>query len=155
MAGGFPKMEDESPIEQGTSIVIVRDDLLASAMIAVGIPLRKDPPYTHVRLANGAEQWSYNFHGVDRQGHITAKECIEGWQQDVKWTAANPMHPFAFAMQAVKNYARLREHKVTSRPFHIYAISDEDSGGDITAKLFVIAGSEKEKIALAKGYVRI
>ena len=143
----------EAPIGTGTTVVVVRDELLAAAMIAVGIRLRKDPPYTHVRLNDGREQWSFSFHLADDEGRITAKECIEAWQKDLKWIKANPMHPFAFAMTAVKNYAHIREHQRNSTPYHVYAMPSEDGGEP--PKLFVKAGSKKEKLAIAQNYQQL
>jgi hypothetical protein len=149
-------LNGERPLQQGDSIVVVRDTLLAAAMVAAGVPLRKDPPYVFVRLASGAEQWSFNFHTADPEQHVKAKDCIEGWQKYLDWIKTNPNHPFAFAMCAVKNFVAFREHQQNAKPYHAYRMPDEDAeDGSLPPTLLVMAGSRKEQMAIEKGYQRI
>lgn len=139
-------------IKQGDSIVMVRDTLLAAAMVAVGVPLRDDPPYTHERLTNGRDVWTFLFRPSSDDGSITAKECIEAWQGDLNWIKAHTQHPFAFAMIAVKNLISFREFQRDHKPFHGYIIPSE--GDEPDSILMVKAGSNKEKLAIQKGYQR-
>jgi hypothetical protein len=144
----------DTPLEQGDTVVVVRDSLLAAAMIAAGIELRHDPAYLFVKLENGHEQWSFNFKPCDKDNDVQAKDCIEGWKEYLNWVKHNPTHPFAFAMCAVRNYIAIREHQQTARPFHAYRMPPEEEGQE-PPTLLVMANSEKERLAIEKGYQRL
>ena len=136
-------------IESGTQIIHVRDRMLAAAMLAIGIPLRKDPPFEHVKKKDGTEIITYNFFPSTEDGDVTAGECIEAWKRDLDWIKENPQHPFTFAMCAVKNLISFDEHAATNVPKVGFKTKHPAFKGD--AILLVKEGSKKHKAAIKRG----
>ena len=147
-----PFKAGEDQIKEGSSIIFVKDRELAAALIAVGIPPRKDPGYTHVKRADGSEQWTFHFYHATEDGQITTYECIEGWKGDIAWIQANPMHPFAFAMAAIKNLNKLRDLAKQDIPFVAFRVAGSEGG---TATLLVKEGGKKHQAAIKKGLKQV
>lgn len=143
----------DAPITATTSIVHVKDSKLAAALITVGVPLRKDPPYTHVLLKNGHEEFTYNFHLSTPDGEFLTRDLVKAWSEDVAFLASNPRHPFAYAMLAVKNYAQILAHQHIDRPFVAFNATDEESGEPCT--LLVQKDTRKHKAAIEAGFTQI
>lgn len=139
---------DINEVTNGTAVVHIRNLDLASCLTAVGVALRKDPPYTHVRLANGEDQFTFNFESRDSDGQFTTMELAEAFRQDMRFIDENPVHPFTFAMCALKNQRNLKRWMKNSTPY----VGFKWRGG---AVLYVIKGSRKHKNAIAKGLTQI
>jgi len=133
---------------QGTEIVHVRNLELAVCLVSVGVPLRKDPPYTHVRLSNGEDKWTFNFHPRSSDKTYNTIDLCSAFSQDMKWIAQNPQHPFTFAMVAVKNLDIFKAHMVRHVPYVAFSAS----GG--AATLYVRENSRKHERCVAKGMVQ-
>lgn len=133
---------------QGTEIIHVRNLDLAVCLVSVGVSLRKDPPYTHVRLKNGEDQWIFNFYPRSRDKVYNTLDLCAAFAQDMKWITENPQHPFTFAMVAVKNLDIFKGHMSRDVPYVAFSAS----GGRAT--LYVQEGSRKHQRCLAKGMVQ-
>lgn len=141
-------------LKAGDTVVHVRDTKLAAALIAVGIPLRHDPPYTHIARADGKEVWTFCFYPSDQDGEVTTLECIEAWRDDLDFMKNYPLHPFSFAMAAVKNMDRLHEHmtEVDPEPQVAFRVPTEDGkSGTILLK----KNSKKYHAAVRRGYKQL
>lgn len=134
-------------IESGTQIIHVRDYKLAAAMMAVGIPLRRDPPFTHVEKKDGTRIITYNFFPATEEGDITASECVEAWKRDLDFIQENPEHPFTFAMCAIKNVDSFYEHKEQHTPYVGFKVRHKEIGD---AVLLVKKGSRKHQAAIKR-----
>ena len=144
-------------VTAGTQIIHVRNTQLAAALLSVGVPLRRDPPYRRVRKANGAEIVTYNFFPCSPDGSISAVECIKAWHKDLDFIKANPQHPFTFAMCAVKNLHDFNEHHRVKdpEPFIAFRLPAEESPLGVTSILTVKEHSKKAAAARARGYKQL
>lgn len=142
----------EDVIEQGTQVICIRDYKLASLLFSVGIPLRKDPPFTHVKKKDGTEVWTYNFFPCTPDGDITAGDCIKAWKQDLVFIEENPTHPITFALAMAKNLDRFAEHARTHTPMVGFAVRHKDLG---RATLLVKEGSRKHRAALDRKFKQL
>lgn len=129
-------------------IVKVRNTQLAAALIAVGVQLRTDPPYT-VHLDdrdNRITTWLFEDKSAD--GVYNTSELIKAWQDDVEFGEENPTHPFTFAMHAMKNYKKLVDHVKHQKPFVGYL--------SVTGihTIWVVKGSKKEQECIRMGLKR-
>ena len=140
-----------SELKAGTEICFVSDTRLAAALVSVGVPLRKDPPYVQVKRANGALQTVFHFYPTDEQGQLKTVELIKAWSQDIRFIEANPLHPFTFAMCALRNYQQILEHLATDKPW--VQFEGKQDGKKVT--LLVKEGSPKHKAATSKGLKQI
>ncbi len=132
-------------------IVYVRDKRLASCLIAVGIPLRKDPPYIKKRKKNGSIDTIFHFYPADNKGHLKTNELIKAWSQDLEFIKNNPLHPFTFAMCAIRNYQCILEHLKNQVPYVVYGT---EGGGRMSATM-VKEGSRKHEACKKRGMKQI
>ncbi len=144
-----PLVSRGTNIEKGTYIHHVRNLELAVCLFSVGVPLRSDPPYTHVRLADGTDQTTYHFEERDREGQFRTADLIKAFSQDMAWIEKHAVHPFTFAMCAVKNLALFKEHQTRSTPF----VGFKAPNGD--AILYVKEHSRKYRNCIAKGMIQV
>jgi hypothetical protein len=135
-------------VTNGTAVVHVRNLDLAVCLLSVGVALREDPPYTHHKLKNGEHQWTFNFEPQDSDKQWKTMDFVAAFNEDMKFINANPLHPFTFAMCALKNKQQLRAWMSRSTPY----VSFKAPGG---ATLFVLEGSKKHRNAVAKGMVQV
>lgn len=140
--------EGQNKISDGTAVIRVTNLDLAICLQSVGVDLRKDPPYTHVRLKNGEDKWVFNFNPKDRDGVYNTVDLVNAFREDAKWVQENPRHPFTFALCALRNKEIFMRHMKKSVP---YVAFKAPSG----ATLYVVEGSRKHKNALAKGMIQI
>jgi hypothetical protein len=140
-------------LKAGDTVVLVQDTQLAAAMIAVGIPLRQDPPYTHIERADGRDIWTYCFYPTDQEGEISAADCIAAWKRDLEFMKEFPLHPFSFAMAAVKNMTRLHHQQTEVDPNPQIAFRVPSDKG--IATLLVVKNSKKHQAALRRGYKQL
>ena len=145
--------QDQNQITSGTQIIHIRDYRLASALLAVGIHLRDDPPFTHVEKKDGTEIWTYNFHPCTEDGTITAGECIEAWKKDLDWIKANPEHPFTFAMCMGKNLESFFDRQQNHNPQVGFSVHHRQLGAN--SVLLVKKGSRKHKAAIKRGFKQL
>jgi hypothetical protein len=139
----------KSDITKGTMIFHVKNLDLAVCLISIGIPLRKDPPYTHIRLLDGTSDWTFHFESCDAQKQLKTSDMIKAFKADMEWIAKNPIHPMTFAMCSVKNRESFLSHMARDVPFVGY----KSPGG--TAVLYVKEGSQKQANCEAKGMKRV
>jgi len=151
IAKGIFSPDYDSVIDSGTEVVHVRDKKLAACLLAVGIRLRKDPPYVYTRTKNGKEAVIFNFLPQDDEGELRTAEMIKAWNQDVKFIEENPFHPFTFAMCALRNYRDIIDHLQRDTPY--LAFSTQRKGEPAT--LLVKPGSKRHKAALQRGYKQL
>ena len=135
-------------VTNGTAVVHVRNLDLAICLLSVGVALRKDPPYTHLKLRNGEHQWTFNFEPQDVDKQWKTMDLVVAFSKDMEWIEKNPLHPFTFAMCALKNRDRLKTWMAKSTPF----VAFKATGG---ATLYVMEGSKKHRNAVAKGMVQL
>tara|TARA_R110000803_G_scaffold39351_1_gene84938 strand:- start:315 stop:782 length:468 start_codon:yes stop_codon:yes gene_type:complete len=140
-------------ISAGDTVVSIRNTQLACAMLAVGIPLRQDPPYSHIKRADGTDIWTFNFFPTDQQGEVTAHECIDAWSKDLDFMTEFPLHPFSFAMAAVKNMASFHEHMTEIDPLAQIPYTVPAENGQAT--LLVKEGTAKHKAAERRGFRKL
>ena len=143
-------------IEKGTAITHVRNTLLASGLLAMGIPLRNDPPFTHVKSKSGKEIFTYNFFPSSTDGRYHTMELIAWWKRDLDFIAEEErkeakdpeyvIHPWARLITALKNYQEMLEGQAIDIP--LIPFSYMSSGGPM--QLLVQEGSRKHKAALAR-----
>lgn len=138
-------------IAPGTEIVFVSDKRLAACLIAVGVPLRKDPPYLQVKRPDGSIQTVFHFLPLDAQGQLKTAELVKAWSQDLAFIEANPMHPFTFAMCAIRNYQQILEHLAKDKPW--VQFKGHKDGKEV--HLLVKEGSPKHQAALKKGLTQV
>ena len=151
IAKGIFEPDYDSVIQEGTEIVHVTDKKLAACLLAVGIRLRKDPPYLMVERADGTKKVTFNFLPRDDEGELTTAAMIRAWKQDMKFIEANPYHPFTFAMCAIRNYRDILEHLSKDTPFHAFKASRKGKPATFLAK----PGSDRYKAAMQRGWKRI
>lgn len=137
----------DSIINNGTEIVHVRDKRLASALMAVGIRLRKDPAYVQIKKKSGQRVTIFNFLPRDDEGVFNTIELIKAWGQDLAFIEANPLHPFTFAMCALRNYQDTLDHLTNDTPYVEFV--GRKNGRKATT--LVKEGSRKHKEALRRG----
>lgn len=140
--------KDINQMVNGSAVIHVRNLDLAACLLSVGVALRKDPPYTHLKLENGEHQWTFNFEPKDMDGKLNTMTMVAAFKEDLKFIEDNPLHPFTFAMCALKNRQQLKQWAVKSTPF----VSFKASGG---AVLYVLEGSKKHRNAVAKGMIQV
>jgi len=141
----------DTELGKGVAIVQVRDKRLAACLIAVGIRLRKDPPYVQVRLANGEYNTTFNFLPADDAGVLKTLDMIKAWGQDLSFIAANPMHPFTFAMCAIRNYQDVLDHLRNDTPYVAFRTKVDGKRATILVK----ENSRKHKAATDRGLRRM
>jgi hypothetical protein len=137
---------DDDQIEQGTLLISVRNTSLAAAMVAAGIPLRRDKPYIQVETKTGQRITTWILQPKSTDGEIDAQAMVQAWRQDLDFVKENPEHPFSYAMMAVKNVLEMTEHIASDVPF--VGFSYPTSTG--RAQLLVKKGSKKHKAALSR-----
>jgi NADH dehydrogenase/NADH:ubiquinone oxidoreductase subunit G len=142
------KPERVNGIKNRTLIHKVTDLDLASALLAVGVPLRKDPPYTAARMLNGHIAWVFNFEARTSDGkHETAK-LIEAYVKDAEYIVANPEGLYTGAICALKNRSRLLEHMRKVKPW----VGFQSPKGQ--SVILCIEGSKKHANYVARGWKR-
>ena len=149
VAETIPMDEVQPTIGQGTVIWKVSNTDLACCLVAVGIKLRKDPPYTHVKRSDGTEQWTFLFEAQTEDGVLKTGDMIQAFTQDMKWIENKPDHPFTFAMCAVKNVHQFHEHMQNDVPF----VGFRSKSG--RAIMYVKENSRKHRRAIDKGMIQI
>ena len=147
-----PFVAGEDKIGKNTVICLVSDNGLANALISVGIPLRRDPPYVFVERKDGSQGWTFNFYPSTEDGRVTVRECTEAWRGDLEWLKKNPNHPFAYAMLATKNMVVMLEHQRKAVPYVAFRVPQERGPA---ATLLVKKGSKKHEAAVKKGYRQV
>ena len=145
-------------IEQHTAICHSRNTLLTAGLIAMGVPLREDPPFSHVKGKNGHDIFTYNFHPSTVDGMYNTSELIGLWKNDLDFIAdeerkeaRNPdyiIHPWARVITALKNYQDLLEGQSTNRPFVPFGYLSQH--GPI--QMVVQEGTRRHKAAIDRGY---
>lgn len=138
----------ENAIKPHTMIHRVVDIDLAAALIAVGVRLRKDPPYTASRMLSGRIAWVFNFEPKTADNLHDTGKLIEAYSKDAEYIAANPGDLFTGAMCALKNRARLLEHMTKVKPWVGFR---SPSGQSV---LLCIEGSKRHAMYISKGWVR-
>lgn len=141
-------IRDLNEVQQGTAVIHVRNLDLAVCLLSVGVLLRKDPPYTHLKLRNGEHQWVFNFNPTDSDGQFKTMDLVKSFSEDMKFISEKPNHPLTFAMCAVKNRASFKEHMAKDVPFVAFK-------GRGPAILYVKEGSKKHKNCIAKGMTQV
>lgn len=144
-----PIADAKNFIENGTHIVHVRNTQLAACLVAVGIHLRKDPPYTIREEPSGEQITTWNFEPESPDGIFKTRELVRAWTLEPKWSEENPTHPFTFAMHAIKNYKQMVDHIITQRPRVAYA---SDTGKH---NIWCMKGSKREQACIDMGLRRI
>lgn len=144
----LPESYGES-LQKGTTVVQVTDLKLAACLVAVGIALRKDPPYIYRRVA-GEEVVCFNFFPTCNDGVLLTTDLVQAWKQDMVFIQANPMHPFTFAMCALKNLAQIQDHIRNQSPFITYR-----KDGPTPVTMLVKRGSKREEKAKQMGFTEI
>lgn len=138
----------EPGVTQGSRIIHVRNLDLAVCLLSVGIPLRKDPPYTYYKNKDGFKQITFNFEDSDPDKQLNTLTLVQAFSEDMKWTEENPVHPFTFAMWAVKNLYSFKDHFKKDTPYVCFK-----AGGD--TRMWVKEGSKKHKMCKLKGMTQI
>ena len=129
---------DVNEVTNGVAVVHVRNLDLAVCLLSVGVSLRKDPPYTHVKLKSGDINWTFNFNPEDDDGQFKTMDLIAGFKEDMKFIEENKVHPFTFAMCALKNLASFKRHMSKDIPYVAFKAQG-------TAVLYVKEGSKKHR----------
>jgi len=114
------KLPEGYAIEKGTTIIYVRNTQLAACLGAVGIPFRLDPPYTIREKEDGERITTWNFEPQSADGTLNTLELVKVWPEHVKFAEEHPLHPFTFAMIALKNYRQMVDHCINQKPFISY-----------------------------------
>lgn len=145
---------DNDTLKQGDAVVQVRDPRLACCMIAVGIPLRRDPPYTHIRTKDGRDIWTFHFYPSDQDGEVTAHECIGAYKRDIEFINENPLHPFSFALATIKTWEQMQHHMNEVDPIPFLAFRSYADDGT-PATVLVREGSPRHRGAVNRGMKRL
>ena len=147
-------MIPEFPLKKGDSIHQVRNPELAAALVAVGVPLFEEPPYTHVLTKAGKDIWTFLFRDSNPEGTIKTAECILAWTREADFLLENPDHPFAYALAAVRNLREFDRHmaEVDPLPRYLYRVPLEDGR---TATIMVKEGTKKQKYFEKRGFLRL
>lgn len=141
----------DSVIHPKTAIYQVKDKRLAACLLAVGIRLRKDPPYLQVKTPDGVIHTTFNFLPSCDEGLLKTGDLIKAWSRDLDYISENPMHPFTFAMCAIRNYQDILEHLKNDVPYVAFSATADGK----KATLLVKEGSRKHKAAEDRGMKRI
>jgi hypothetical protein len=144
-------------LEKGSAIVHVRNTVLAAGLLAMGIPLRDDPPFTHLKDKKGNETFTYNFHSTDPDGRFNTSQLVGWWKRDLDFIAAeerkeaaNPdyvIHPWARVLTALKNYQELLEGQAINVPWTPFGYMSAHG----PMQLLVKEGTRKHEAALRRG----
>jgi hypothetical protein len=135
-------------IEDQTVIHQVTDVDLALCLLAVGVPLRKDPPFTATRLANGKVSWVFNFLSKTRDGKTPIGELIKAYTEADKYIAENPNDLFTGALCVVKNRAAISAIASRVKPWLAYRSPAGKS------EMLCIEGSKRQMNLERKGWKR-
>ena len=141
--------EGHNSIGKGTVIIHVRNTELAVCLLAVGILLREDPPYTHKKLRSGIREVTFNFKPHNADGDMDTQTLIDGYREREKFISENPTHPFTFAMCSVHNLYSFRDHFAKDIPYVGFQAKD---GRSI---LYVKEGSRKHRLQIEKGSTQV
>jgi hypothetical protein len=82
---------------------------------------------------------------------LRTAELIKAWGQDLDFIKANPLHPFTFAMCAIRNYQQILEHLKNDTPF--VQFKGHQDGREV--HLLVKEGSPKHEAAKRKGLQQV
>lgn len=149
MSNQKPKKPNlDAPIDNDTFVHQVTDLDLAVFLYSVGVPVRKDPPFTAARLKNGQIKWVFNFHTATRDGLKSTSELIRDWKGSDKYIADHPNDLLTGAMCALKNRISFLEKMAVVKPW----VSFRSPKGRAT--VMCIEGSRRHANYIAKGWVQ-
>lgn len=147
----------QSEFQKGTAICHVRNTLLAAGLLSMGIPLRDDPAFTHIKNKAGREIFTYNFHPGDPLGRFNTSQLIGWWRRDLDFIAseerkesADPsyvIHPWARVLTALQNYKELLEGQAVNIPWIPFGYMSSQG----PMQLLVKEGTRKHQAALKRG----
>lgn len=142
--------DPSSQIQGSTQLVEVRDSVVAAALRAVDIPFfNPERPSTLLAFADGRRVPAWRFKGTSVDGKLsTAPLAKAAAEHPYDWIAANPDHPFAYALSAALRTAQFLEAEQTKRAMVGFRLAD----GKL---MFVFEGSRKAEALKAKGAVQI
>ncbi len=100
-----------------TTVIEVRDTAFANALYSAGVPLL-DPkhPFTLIAFADGTRRVAWRFRHRTADGRYKTEELCTAQKDPVKWIAANPDHPFSYALTAALNAQKFSEAEQNKRP---------------------------------------
>lgn len=147
-----PDKGSKKALPQGAFIHSVRNLDLAVCLAAVGVPLRQDPPYTYRVFGDGTKEVTYNFdtRTIGQPPNFNTADLIKAFTEADDFIAKNPMHPFTFALAAVRNRQVFLEHIKNDTPF-IGLYDENDSGRTVYVKL----DSNRHRSLLDQGYIEL
>jgi hypothetical protein len=126
----------------------VTDLVLASALLAVGVPLLATPKL--ISFGNGRRQAVFTFAASDPERIVNTQAAVRLATKDpYAYIASNPVCPLSFALAGIIRYADYARQFQTSRP----VIPMTAPGKGASAVLWVTEGSRKHVAALRRGMV--
>lgn len=142
---------EESLLQEGHTVCIVSDKRLAAALMAMGIPLRKDVPSMTIRSADGQLRTTFYFEDKCSEGEFSTGALIAAWSKDLDFIKANPRHPFTYAIAALKNYGNILEGLKKGVRMVRMTLTEGDG---TQHSVLVKEGSAKATAAARRGFVR-
>jgi hypothetical protein len=139
----------DNEITSGTFVPYVQDTRLAAVLIELGIPLRKDPPYTHRLSTRGAHivKWHFESHSPD--GVHEASALIKAWHEGLPWATRNAGHPLAKHIVAMHNEKTMLAHINNDVPMVGFRARNSH------VQIYVKLGSPKHHAFYQLGYIPI
>lgn len=97
-------------ITEDTAIHRVTNLDLAAFLGSVGVPLRKDPPYTVTRLVSGELRYVFNFGPRTADRKMKTSELIRIFIQSDKYIAEHPNDLLTGALCALRSRAKMNDY---------------------------------------------
>lgn len=157
--GIFEEVRDT--LDGGAAVIVVQDDRLAAALLAVGIDLWDNDdirPWLHVKSRSGKVVVRYNFRGKNEEGDMDTQELCRAFiRGELDFIKANPSHPFTFALCALHNAEWTRRLRAEDCPNVLFRVRvpDPETGGTRPGTLIVKEGSKKHRAAIARGFEQV
>lgn len=132
-----------------TTVIEVRDTTFANALYSAGVPFL-DPkhPFTLIAFADGSRCPAWRFRHKTTDNRYKTEELCVAQKDPVKWIAANPDHPFSYALTAAMNAVKFAEAEQNKRALVGFKIK----GGRI---MYVFENSRKCAKLRAMGATQI
>jgi hypothetical protein len=128
----------------GQVVVQVRDVVIATALLSVGVPLYESSPGMVLEYEGEDRRPLWNFHQWDKDKIVDARKCATQAAKDpMEFCQDNPTNPFSFALMALLNYPIMYRGVQTATP-----LIPMQAGEGV---LLVTKGSRKHRAALKRG----
>lgn len=129
----------------GTQEYHIYDFVLASALIAVGVPQVR--PAKVIEFRNGHRRPVFCFAPYDAEKVVSTSKAMIAASDPLKFIAQNPLSPLSFALAGIMQYASIGRQLNTARPIVPMSVTGKAGG----AVVYLTKDSRKYQAALRRG----